>query len=423
MVRTRRSGLTAPPHPASSAAGRLLLLLVALLVAGCSMSIAGSPTTPAASDGTNTSAAGTVSTSTSGAAVVQQPDVVSVSAAGDVSGILADLQTFWQQSIGAEFTPLRSGYALIDTSATTVPAGAMCVTAMDSLRGNAYYCPGNDGIVIDAAALVPVLLHSYGVGGLTASIAHEFGHAIQARIGPTAGQHSGDPQRYPQILLEAQADCSAGAFLQWVDSGKSTHVKLPTTSMLSAISPLLDFRDPTDGSRTDDLAHGLGLDRLRFVLAGVRGGPAACHAMTVADLRLTLGRSGMHPQSTPRFASDSAVAAAAVTSVSVFARTPAIDVAPAPVDLAAASPYGQFAQAASTAFALGGQLYPSASGAACFTGAWTASVFGTAPTSALGSWPGDADEAMDFIRHRGSATFAELAAFADGFDKGRPACS
>ncbi|MDQ2846510.1 MAG: hypothetical protein M3Y77_09210 [Actinomycetota bacterium] len=398
-------------------------LLVALLVAGCSTSIAGSPTVPAATNGATIPAGGTVSTSTAGAAVVQQPDVVSASAAIDVSGILADLQTFWRESIGAKFTPLKAGYALIDTSAATVPAGSMCVTTLDSLRGNAYYCPGNDGIVIDSAALVPVLLHSYGVGGLTASIAHEFGHAIQARIGPTAQQHWDDPRRYPQILLEAQADCAAGAFLQWVDSGKSTHLRLPTTSVLSSISPLLDFRDPTDGSPTDDLAHGLGLDRLRFVLAGVRGGPAACHTMTEADLRLTLGRSGMHPQSAPRFATVSAVAAAAVSSVSEFVRTPKVGVVASAADLAAASPYGQFAQAASTAFVLGSQLYPSSGGAACFTGAWTASVFGSAPAGALGSWPGDADEAMDFIRHRGSATFADLAAFADGFDKGRPACS
>ncbi|MDQ6657449.1 MAG: hypothetical protein M3Z00_04345 [Actinomycetota bacterium] len=365
---------------------------------------------------------GTVSTSSSGAPVVQQPDVVSASAAGDVSGILADLQTFWRQSIGAEFTPLRAGYALIDTSSAMIPAGAMCVTTMDSLRGNAYYCPGNDGIVIDSAALVPVLLHSYGVGGLTASIAHEYGHAIQARIGPTAQQHLHDPRRFPPILLEAQADCSAGAFLQWVETGKSAHVRLPTTSVLSAISPLIDFRDSTDGSRTGDLAHGLGLDRLRFVLTGIRGGPAACHAMTAVNLPLTLGRHSTPPQRVPRFPTVSAVIASAVSSVSEFLRTPKVGVAASAADLAAAEPYGQFAQAASIAFAVGSRLYSSPSGAACFAGAWTASVFGTAPSGALGSWPGDADEATDFIRHRDSATFAELAAFADGFDKGRSTC-
>lgn len=399
--------------------GRPVLVLVLLLIAGCSTAIAGSP---APRQGANPATTGTVNTALAGAPVVQAPDAVSASATEDVSGILADLQDFWRLSIGRKFVPLKSGYALIDTADTTVPAAAMCITTMDSLRGNAYYCPGNDGIVIDAAALVPVLLHSYGVGALAASIAHEFGHAIQARIGPTAQQHSDDPASYPQILLEAKGDCAAGAFLQWVSSGKSARVRIPASGLLSAISPLIDFRDPTDAADSDDLAHGLGLDRLRFLLTGMRGGPASCHAMTVGGLRLTLGRPGMHPQSAPRFGTVAAVTAAAVSSVSTFDRRPVPRAAVLPADLAAAAPYGQFAQAAATAFAVGSRHYPTATGAACFTGAWTASLFGAAPSGALGSWPGDADEAMDFIRSRASATFADLAAYADGFDSGRPAC-
>jgi hypothetical protein len=49
-------------------------------------------------------------------------------------------------------------------------------------------------------------------------------------------------------------------------------------------------------------------------------------------------------------------------------------------------------------------------------------VFGTAPIGELGSWAGDADEALDQLRSRPGVTFAELAAFADGFHGGRAAC-
>ena len=54
---------------------------------------------------------------------------------------------------------------------------------------------------------------------LAASFAHEFGHAVQAQVGPTPADRRHDPDRYPSILIEAQADCDAGAFLAWAAAG------------------------------------------------------------------------------------------------------------------------------------------------------------------------------------------------------------
>ena len=62
-------------------------------------------------------------------------------------------------------------------------------------------------------------------------------------------------------------------------------------------------------------------------------------------------------------------------------------------------------------------------GATCFTGAWIASVFGRAGVDELGSWPTDADEAMDLIRARPGVTFGQLASYARGFHQGLAACS
>jgi hypothetical protein len=137
--------------------------------------------------------------------------------------------------------------------------------------------------------------------------------------------------------------------------------------------------------------------------------------------------TGRHPH---RFPDNAAALAAARASIAAFTATlphvgsPALaSVRPAPADMSAAAPYGQFATAAALALAVGRSVTESAPGAACFTGAWTASVFGHAAPGGLGSWPGDADEALDMLRARQAVGFDELAGYADGFAHGWSACT
>ncbi|MET3805105.1 putative metalloprotease [Nakamurella sp. UYEF19] len=350
-----------------------------------------------------------------------------------VAGVLADLDTFWAAALPGEFdrpfVPLAGGYVSIDSTAAT--GTSYCISSPDQIAGNAYYCPTGDAIVYDSAGLVPVLLGHYGVAGLTAAFAHEFGHAIQARIGPTPAERSAQPERYPSILIEAQGDCFSGAFLAWTAAGKSAHVRLPASSMVRAVAPLLDFSDPVSVKADDSTAHGLSLDRLTAVLRGYRGGVTACHALTATDLRPTLGRPGLVTTTQPdRFASVDAAIGAARPSIGRFTATlpttatvtGLASAAPSAGDLRAAAPYGQFADAAALAFAVGRSITGSSAGAACFTGAWTASVFGRTTAGQLGSWAGDADEALSMLRARPDATLPELAAYADGFTTGWSTC-
>jgi predicted metalloprotease len=350
-----------------------------------------------------------------------------------VGAVLADLGTFWSTALPAglarPFTPLTGGYVSID--ATAAAGTGPCVSSPDQIAGNAYYCPSSDAIVYDSAGLVPVLLGHYGTAGLAASFAHEFGHAIQARLGPTAATRAEHPALYPNLLIEAQGDCYAGSFLAWAVAGSAAHVRVPESSLVRAVAPLLDFRDPVNVPANDPTAHGLGLDRLNSVLRGYRSGAAACHGLARADLRPTLGRAGVVPGGiSPRFGSTDAAIAAGRRSVGAFAaKLPAGKASglsaaqPSAEDLAAAGEYGQFAAAAAEALAVGRTLTGTAAGAACFTGAWTASVFGSAGRGALGFWAGDADEALDMLRARPAATFAELTGFADGFARGWVACT
>ncbi len=345
--------------------------------------------------------------------------------------MLADLQDFWTRELdrngGPGFVPPAGGYVSMDSTAAT--GSALCIGQPAQVAGNTFYCPQGDGIVFDSSSLVPVLLGRYGAAGLAASFAHEFGHAVQARIGPTPRERQQDPDRYPSILIEAQADCDAGAFLASASTGGTERVHIPPRSLLRAIGPLLDFRDPATLPPTAATAHGLGLDRLSFVLAGFRGGTAACRAMTADDLTVTLGRSGVTtspPSTLARYPTAAAAQQAAATSVEDFADRQGLlgtrARAAVPADLQVAEPLGQFAAGAAVALATGREVTGSPSGAACFTGAWTASVFGHAGADQLGSWPTDADEAMDLIRSRPGAQFDDLAAFADGFHQGWDAC-
>lgn len=416
--------------------GLVMLLAVALVVVVAGS--AGREGDPVAAERIDVTAGG-VPIRTAGsfgtpATAADALDPLRSSADGDrvVAAVFADLEQFWSAALSAAgrpaLVPPAGGFVSMDSLG---PAGtrALCINQPSQIAGNAFYCPSQDGIVFDSAGLVPVLLGSYGSAGLAAAFAHEFGHAVQVRVGPTPAVRQADPDRYPAILIEAQADCAAGAYLAGAVAAvdqPGTRVHIPPASLVRAVAPLLDFRDQPSVAPTAPTAHGLGLDRLGFVLHGYRQGPMSCWDLTTddlsTDLALTLGRSGVlvDPPATPRYPSTDAAVAAAAALVAAFAGRPAAD--PDPTELDRTATIGQFAAGSAVAWATGRQLTGTDVGAACFTGAWSASVFGTAPIGELGSWAGDADEALDQLRSRPGVTFDELAAFADGFHGGRAAC-
>lgn len=413
-------------------AGLVMALSVTLMVGvATATSRAGSPEAAERIDTTMGGAPVAVAGSFGTPAAPGDPlDPFTSSADGDrvVAAVLADLSEYWTTTIDVAGRPaLRAaagGFVSVDSAAPTSPGfRALCITDPAQIAGNTFYCPAQDGIAFDSSALVPVLLGKYGSAGLAASFAHEFGHAVQAQVGPTPADRRADPRKYPALLIEAQADCAAGAFLAAASTGGTERVHIPEASLIRAVAPLLDFRDRPTVSPADATAHGLAVDRLDSVLHGFRSGGAACWAMTTADLSPTLGRAGVvaDPPATPRYDSTAAALDAASASVVAFAGSPAA--APDPGDVERSATIGQFAVGAAVARATGLAMTGDDAAAACFTGAWTASVFGSAAAGSLGSWGGDADEALDLVRSRPGASFAELAAFADGFHGGRAACA
>jgi hypothetical protein len=129
---------------------------------------------------------------------------------------------------------------------------------------NAFYCPPGDFIGWDESGL---MIPYYVQGGDFAAafvLAHEFGHAMQARL----------PQQ-PRlgVLRELQADCFAGAWSRWVaDRGL-----LQAGDLDEAVVAVFSARDVPGTPFTDPRAHGSGFERTRAFGDGFEGGPRSCY--------------------------------------------------------------------------------------------------------------------------------------------------
>lgn len=291
------------------------------------------------------------------------------------AGVFDQLQTFWRQAYPAAFgepwVELRGGIHPLDSGSTG--AGALCISTPDQITGNAYYCPADDGIVYDTGVLVPVLLYHYGTPGLTASLAHEFGHSVAAR--------TGTPDR--PIFRELQADCFAGAALAGL---------VPPDQQVAALAPLLDFADQPTVAPDDATAHGLAVDRAQGVLRGLRTGAAACRDLGPDDIEVALGR----------------FAASADRS----ARTlPAVTVTDA--DRALAAPLGDAALAAAARLEQLTDADDTTAG--CDLGRWMRGVFGTVGPDQIGGRTTDPDEALNLLRTRPGTDLDLVAGYLDGF--------
>ena len=191
---------------------------------------------------------------------------------------LADLNAFWTDAyptfFGGDFTPLTNGYFSVDSTAIdegAYPAtGIGCAdspTKPDEVADNAYYDPSCDLIVYDRA-LLEELSTDYGRFLGPVVMAHEFGHAMQARFGFAPNGRS--------IQDETQADCFAGAWTGWVRQGKAEHVSLRAPELDDVIRGFLLLRDDVGTNPNDSQAHGSYFDRVSAFYEGFDGGVASC---------------------------------------------------------------------------------------------------------------------------------------------------
>lgn len=266
--------MTATSRPVALAAG---LVSLALVLSGCGTTFVGGQASSAQPPITDV-------------APDQFPIAGAAETPADVTArnALADLVDFWGQQFpevyGEDFPQLAGGYFSVDpgdVDESAYPGGEIgCSAAPEEVEQNAFYCPpdvgasNEDSISYDRAFLQE-LADEYGRFLPALIMAHEFGHAVQGRVGYPANDTS--------INTETQADCFAGAWTRWVADGNAAHETIRAPELDGLLAGYFIVRDPPGTGADEDQAHGSYFDRVSAIQDGYDGGAAACRDNYEAD--------------------------------------------------------------------------------------------------------------------------------------------
>ena len=194
---------------------------------------------------------------------------------GFLTTAFGDIQNFWTQAFpeaygGQAFEPLSGGiYAAYPDRQSPIPGcGTPQSTYQDVADGAAFYCIDGDFMAYDDTGALPGLVDQLGKEAVAIVLAHEFGHAIQARAGEWNNQ---------TVLKEQQADCFAGAWTAHVASGGSDLITFDDADVRAGLIAMIFVRDPIEGEGLNDPnAHGSGFDRVGAFQDGFVGGATRC---------------------------------------------------------------------------------------------------------------------------------------------------
>jgi predicted metalloprotease len=199
---------------------------------------------------------------------------------------LADIQDYWRETYpavyGSKFTELTGGiWASYPNRAEKLPHGCAGDPAEKYIsEGNAFYCGNGDYIAYDDYELVPQLTKAFGDSAVGVVFAHEFGHAIQERVGALGPD-------VPVVYFEQQADCFAGSWTAHVARGESSRLTFGDADVKAGLSAMVAVKDSQLGIDVrQGGAHGTAFDRVGAFENGFKGGAEACKAMETNPLPL-----------------------------------------------------------------------------------------------------------------------------------------
>lgn len=183
------------------------------------------------------------------------------------------VQEFWVRAFpdtyGTDFEEVDGGFW---TYGPDTPRGSLppCegIQSYDDVAQNAFYCPDGDLIAWDSEVLVAPHIDEFGEFGAAIIMAHEMGHAVQAR--------TGDFDTLPGVIAELQADCFAGAWIADVVAGGSDDFEADIEELDLAVAGQISIRDDPGFDPDDPAAHGSGFDRVSGLADGIFEGTDRC---------------------------------------------------------------------------------------------------------------------------------------------------
>lgn len=202
---------------------------------------------------------------------------------------IRDIQDYWADTMpavfGIEYEPIPSSRIIAYDQSTDAGEFGECSEPSETYEdnaNNAFYCVLDDAVRYDNGTLFPDLYENYGNNAFAIAVvmAHEWGHAIQGQF-LTFDEFTGTAT----ILKEQQADCFAGAWVAYVNDGKSRFgLQLDPGDLDIGVSGMLDVRDEIGSAPTEEGAHGSGFDRVGAFQYGFSGGADSCAPLLTEPL-------------------------------------------------------------------------------------------------------------------------------------------
>src|SRR5262245_33327140 len=179
---------------------------------------------------------------------------------------IADLEAYWSTEYpilyNSGWEPVEGGFHAVYPSLDVAPPP--CASDVGEISGNAFYCSTEDVVAWDAEGLLPERREKFGDFVIPVILAHEYGHAVQARSDFSART----------VTRELQAACFGGALARHAKDDGVFDVTAADLDL--ALAGILDLRDSPGTSKIDSNAHGSGFDRVSAFQDGYDNGLGKC---------------------------------------------------------------------------------------------------------------------------------------------------
>ncbi len=211
-----------------------------------------------------------------------------------VAVALTDIERWWSEVYpelyGEPFVSLEGGvYAGYPERQSPLPGcGQRRTEYADLVSFVAFYCQFGDFVIYDDGdfddgaglrSILTPLAEEFGSAVMGIVLAHEYGHAIQARFGAL-------DVGLPTILTEQQADCFAGAWAGQAYQGDSPLLRLDDLDVRAGLIAMLSVRDPVGLDQFVPGGHGSAFDRVGAFQEGFVNGPGRCAPLLDEPLTL-----------------------------------------------------------------------------------------------------------------------------------------